>query len=65
MGSDALDVATDFEHPGGEPAGNVEPIEEVGGVPEMLADTGPVQHRPSETTTLTVSSSGVPERAGR
>jgi hypothetical protein len=36
--ADALDAAADLDHRCGEPAGNVEPVEDMCGVPEMLAD---------------------------
>jgi len=35
--TDALDAAPDFDHAGREPAGHMEPVEDVGGVAEVLA----------------------------
>jgi hypothetical protein len=45
MSADALDAATDFDHPRSEPASDVEPVQHVPGVSEMLMDRSPVRRR--------------------
>jgi hypothetical protein len=64
LGADALDTAADLDHPGGEPAGDVEPVEDVGGVTEMLGIADRYDPDPSETTTLTPFEPAVALRPG-
>ena len=43
--ADALDAATDFDHPRSEPAGDVEPVQHVPGMSEMLMDRFAIRRR--------------------
>lgn len=44
--ADAFAAATNFDHARSEPVGDVEPVEDMGGVPEMLFDGRPIGRRP-------------------
>jgi hypothetical protein len=44
MRADPLQTSSHFDHPRSEPAGHVKPVEDVGGVAQMLADGRPVGH---------------------
>ena len=46
MGADALDAPSDLDHPRCEPADDVEPVQDMGGMTQMGADRRPIRPGP-------------------